>query len=414
MNTLEEHATPGKTRAEKSKDKIIGGGFAFELYDTYGFPVDLTQLMAKESGWMVDMEEFNRLLNEQKTRSRQASVSELTDWVIVHPDHGGQKFTGYDSLEEEVSLTRYRKVSSKDGDLYHLIFDVTPFYAESGGQVGDRGWLSAGTDRVEIENTIKENDLIVHITKNLPKDVSANFIAKVDSRKRRATANNHSATHLLHAALRQVLGKHVEQARGSLVDEDHLRFDFTHFAKMTKEEISKVESLVNARIWENIPLHEDRELPVEKAKKMGAMALFGEKYGEKVRVVVFDKDFSVELCGGTHVSATGQIGLFKIVSEGAIAAGIRRIEAITEAKAVEFYTFNLDTLEEAKELLKNPKDILKGIRTLLEENQQFKKQVGQIEKGKLEQVKQDLAGKVVLVNGIHFIAEKVDLDQEEH
>jgi alanyl-tRNA synthetase len=389
----------------------IDGHFAFELYDTFGFPVDLTQLMAKEHGLAVDMDEFNRLLNEQKTRSRQASTVETADWVTVHNDHSGQKFTGYDSLAGEVEISRYRKVTSKDGDHYQLIFPVTPFYAESGGQVGDRGVLTRGDEKVEIENTVKENELIVHITKKLPADVNAKYTAQVDPGKRRATANNHSATHLLHAALRQVLGTHVEQ-KGSLVDEEHLRFDFTHFAKMTKEEIVKVESIVNRKIWENIPLQENRELPIEKAKEMGAMALFGEKYGEKVRVVVFDKDFSVELCGGTHVAATGQIGLFKIVSEGAIAAGIRRIEAVTEAKAIEYYTSQVDTLEEAKELLKNPKDILKGIRSVLEENQQFKKQVAEFGKGKLEEVKEELKAKAQPIKGINFIAEKVELDTD--
>jgi alanyl-tRNA synthetase len=396
---------------ESGSTKSITGQFAFELYDTFGFPVDLTQLMAKEIGRTVDMNEFNRLLKEQKTRSKQASAVETTDWVIVHKDHGGQEFTGYDRLSEEVKISRYRKVTSKDGEYYQLIFNKTPFYAESGGQVGDRGTLTAGDEKLDIENTVKENDLIVHITKKLPKDVSVNFLAEVDIKKRRSTANNHSATHLLHASLRSVLGVHVEQ-KGSLVDEDHLRFDFTHFAKMTKEEIVKVESIVNRKIWENILLFEDREMPIEKAKEMGAMALFGEKYGEKARVVVFDKKFSVELCGGTHVPATGQIGLFKIVSESAIAAGIRRIEAITEEKAIEYYSSHLETLEEAKDLLKNPKDILKGIRSILEENQQYKKQAGEFGKGKLNQLKEELITKALLINGVHFIAEKVELDPD--
>ena len=391
--------------------KSIEGLFTFELYDTFGFPVDLTQLMAKEIGWTVDMDEFNRLLNEQKTRSRQASAVETADWVIVHKEHGGQKFTGYDSLSEEVNISRYRKVSSKEGDFYQMIFNITPFYAESGGQVGDRGLLISGNEQLEIQNTVKENDLIVHITKKLPTDVSTNFLAEVDTGKRRATANNHSATHLLHAALRRILGVHVEQ-KGSLVDENHLRFDFTHFTKLTKDEITMVENLVNHKIWENIKLHEEREFPIEKAKEMGAMALFGEKYGEKVRVVVFDEDFSIELCGGTHVPATGQIGLFKIISEGAIAAGIRRIEAITEEKAIEYYTSRMNTLEEAREILKNPKDIIKGIRSLLEDNQQYKKQVAEFGKGKLIGLKEDLVKNAQLINGIHFIANKVELDTD--
>ncbi|MCX6250678.1 MAG: alanine--tRNA ligase [Bacteroidetes bacterium] len=389
----------------------IDGKFAFELYDTYGFPVDLTQLMAREQGWTVDMEGFARGMEEQKARSRQAATVETADWVVVHEENGGQEFTGYDRLTDEVNILRYRKVTSKEGALFQLVLDKTPFYAESGGQVGDRGFLVAGDMKYEILDTVKENDLILHLTPSLPEDVRQPFFASVDGVKRRATANNHSATHLLHSALREILGKHVEQ-KGSLVDENHLRFDFTHFAKMSKVELEKVEKIVNRKIWDNILIHEERSLPIEKAKEMGAMALFGEKYGDTVRVVVFDKNFSIELCGGTHVPATGQIGLFKILSESAIAAGIRRIEAVTEQKALDFYTNHITTLNEAGELLKNPKDLGRSIRSLVEENQELKKQATQFEKIKLEQLKTDLLSKIEEINGIHFLATKVDLDAD--
>ncbi len=391
--------------------KEMEGKFAFELYDTYGFPVDLTQLMAREQGWTVDMEGFNKGLEEQKARSRQAATVDTADWIVVHADNGGREFTGYDELSDDVTISRYRKVIAKDGEFYQVVLNKTPFYAESGGQVGDRGILSAGDWQTTVENTIKENDLTIHILKELPGNVNETFTAIVDPSIRRATANNHSATHLLHAALRKVLGPHVEQ-KGSLVDENRLRFDFTHFAKLTDEEISKVEEIVNRKIWENIPLHEERSLPINQAKEMGAMALFGEKYGETVRVVMFDKSFSIELCGGTHVPATGQIGLFKIISEGAIAAGIRRIEAITERKALEYYASQMTILDEAKELLKNPKDILRGIRTILEENQSLKKIAAEFEKSKLAGIAGEMKGKAENVNGINFISAQVELDAE--
>jgi alanyl-tRNA synthetase len=390
---------------------VIDGAFAFELYDTYGFPVDLTQLMAKEAGWEVDMEGFSKGLAEQKTRSRQAAQVDTADWVILNPQSSGNTFTGYDSLSEETEIVRYRKVKTKEGEFFHVVLDRTPFYAESGGQVGDRGWLVSVDKKFEITGTLREHDLILHLMKTVPEDLSLPVVATVDDAKRRATANNHSATHLLHAALRRVLGTHVEQ-KGSLVDEDHFRFDFTHFAKMTGEEIKKVEDIVNRKIWSNIELYEERSMAIEKAKEMGAMALFGEKYGDTVRVVVFDKDYSVELCGGTHVSETGQIGLVKIVSEGAIAAGIRRIEAITGDKALEYYSENVAILDEVKEMLKNPKDVLKGLKTLIEENQELKKLATEYEKLKLNEVAEALALKVQTINGIHFLAEKVELSPD--
>jgi alanyl-tRNA synthetase len=398
-----------RTATPSGREKSIDGTFAFELYDTYGFPIDLTQLMAKEAGWEVDMEGFNKRLIEQKTRSRQAAHVDTADWVILDPDSSGNTFVGYDALSAETEIVRYRKIKTKEGEFFHVVLDSTPFYAESGGQVGDRGQLVSQGKNYEITNTLREHDLILHLVKTLPEDLSLPVVATVDEAKRRSTANNHSATHLLHAALRKVLGTHVEQ-KGSLVDEDHLRFDFIHFAKMTYEELRKIEDIVNQKIWSNIELYEDRSMPIEKAKEMGAMALFGEKYGDKVRVVVFDKDYSVELCGGTHVPATGQIGLFKIVSEGAIAAGIRRIEAITGEKALEYYNSRITVLEEMKEMLKNPKDVIKGLKTVLEENQELKKIAAEYEKLKLKEVSDASILKIQNINGINFLAEKVELN----
>jgi alanyl-tRNA synthetase len=414
LRTLEtgiERFTAYVNNPEGAGTKAIDGKFAFELYDTYGFPVDLTQLMAREQGWTVDMEGFSKGLEEQKARSRQAATLDTADWVVVHDDGGGHTFTGYDTLSDEVTISRYRKVKSKETEYYQVVLNKTPFYAESGGQVGDRGYLRSGEKQIPVENTIKENDLILHIIKELPGAINGTLTAVVDDRKRRATANNHSATHLLHAALRRVLGTHVEQ-KGSLVDENRLRFDFTHFAKMTEAEIEKVEQIVNRKIWDNIPLHEERSVPIEKAKEMGAMALFGEKYGETVRVVAFDPKFSVELCGGTHVPSTGQIGLVKIVSEGAIAAGIRRIEAITEEKAVEFYASSLKTLEEAKEALKNPKDLMRGLQQLLEENRQLRKVASEYEQMKSARMTDDLIKQVIKTGDINFLAIQADTDAE--
>jgi alanyl-tRNA synthetase len=388
--------------------QVIEGSFAFELYDTYGFPVDLTQLMAKEAGWEVDMEGFNKGLLEQKTRSRQAARVDTADWIILDPESSGNSFLGYDTLSEETKIVRYRKVKTKEGEFFHVVLDKTPFYAESGGQVGDRGWLVSQQKKYEVDHTIREHDLILHMMKTLPENLSLPVVARVDDAKRRDTANNHTATHLLHAALRRVLGTHVEQ-KGSLVDENHLRFDFTHFSKMTDEEIQKTEEIVNQKIRENIALCEERSMPIEKAKKMGAMALFGEKYGDKVRVVVFDKDYSVELCGGTHVPATGQIGLFRISSEGAIAAGIRRIEAITGEKALEYYNGQVMLLKEATEMLKNPKDVIRGLMIILEENTDLKKLAAEYEKLKLKEIVKGISSKIKNVNGINFAAEKVNL-----
>ncbi|MEI7499799.1 MAG: alanine--tRNA ligase [Bacteroidota bacterium] len=391
--------------------KLIDGAFAFELYDTFGFPVDLTQLMAREIGWTVDMEGFGKGLELQKARSRQDATSETTDWLTVIKDAGLPIFIGYDFLIVKTAITKYRKVVTKGDELFHIVLAETPFYAESGGQVGDKGWLISGDEKIEIIDTIRENELIIHISKSLPLDPSLPVEASVDTEKRKSTANNHSATHLMHAALRQVLGLHVEQ-KGSSVDENRLRFDFTHYSKMSKDEIYRVETIVNAKIRENILLKEARSVPIGQAMALGAIALFGEKYGDHVRVITFDPDYSVELCGGTHVPATGQIGLFKIVSEGAIAAGIRRIEAITAEKAEEYWNSRELLLSEIGEILKNPKDLLKGLRNLFDENIDLKRQVAELGKLKLQQLKEEFSSRVQHYNGVNFLTAKVNMDAE--
>ncbi len=390
---------------------IIDGSFAFELFDTYGFPIDLTRLMARESGWEVDMEGFNNGLAAQKARSRQDATVDTADWTVLQEEDGLPEFVGYDHTEAETVITRYRKVTAKGEEFFHVVLEKTPFYAESGGQVGDRGWLIAGEEKIDILDTIRENELIVHIAKQVPQQTALPLIARIDRDKRRDTANNHSATHLMHAALREVLGTHVEQ-KGSLVDENRLRFDFTHFSKMTREEIRRVEQIVNARIRSNILIRDDRSVPIDEAKAMGAMALFGEKYGDLVRVISFDPSFSVELCGGTHVSATGQIGMFKIVTEGAISAGIRRIEAITAGRAEAFWYEREDLLTEVGEMLKNPKDLIKGLKNFLGEYAEMKHEVAELGKLKTRQLVTEFTDRVARVNDLSFLAEKVTLDPE--
>ena len=388
-------------------NKIIGGQFAFELFDTFGFPIDLTQLMAKEMDLSVDMEGFSKAMEEQKNRSRQAAAVDTEDWVILKNDTEETVFVGYDHISADIEILKYRKVKTKDKTFYQLVFDQTPFYAESGGQVGDKGLIYNDNEKIIIRDTKKENNLNVHITDKLPQDISAGFVALVDESKRRQTANNHSATHLLHEALRTVLGTHVEQ-KGSMVDEERLRFDFSHFSKLTDEETEKVEAMVNQKIRENILLDEKRNVAIEDAQKMGAMALFGEKYGDQVRVICFGD--SVELCGGTHVKATGNIGLFKIVSESAIAAGVRRIEAISAEKAEAYYKTQTTTIEEIKELLKGSKDIVRSIKTLQEENSELRRLIAGLNKEKATMLQGSLLQKSELINGVNFIAAKVDLD----
>ena len=369
-------------------NKTIDGAFAFELFDTYGFPVDLTQLMAAEQGWTVDMEGFQQGLTEQKNRSRAAATVENDDWVELMPNVN-QEFIGYDELTAEIHITRYRHVKVKDKEFYHLVFDRTPFYGESGGQVGDQGTLThpAG-DMVPVINTKKENNLIIHIVSKLPEHLDQPYKAEVDKCRRIAIQCNHSATHLLHKALRNVLGTHVEQ-KGSSVDDQRLRFDFSHFAKLTHEEIREVEKQVNIDIRRAIALEEHRAMPIDEARKLGAMALFGEKYGDKVRVVKFGD--SVEFCGGTHIDNTGHIGSFRIVSEGAVAAGMRRIEAVTGA-AAESYNNNLqDQLDALRELLKSPKDLLAAVQRLQDDNAALRAEVEKYQKEQANAMKQEFA-----------------------
>ena len=392
-------------------NKKIDGKFAFELFDTYGFPVDLTQLMAREKGFKVDMKGFDAGMKQQKERSRAAGTVETQDWVILHPSEEETIFLGYESLEAEVKPVKYRKVTSRGKTLYQLVLDKTPFYAESGGQVGDRGTLKSGNITLHVLDTHKENNLSIHILDKIPEHWPETFIATVDEKKRRLTENNHSATHLMHSALRKVLGTHVQQ-KGSLVDEKRLRFDFSHFARVTPEEIEKIEYFVNERIRENIQREEHREMDMEEAKKMGAIALFGEKYGNKVRVIAFDKDYSAELCGGTHVSATGQIGLFKIASEGAIAAGIRRIEAVTGEIAEKFVNEKIQTLEQVRGLLKNPKNVVKAIEQLHSENEKLNKQIQQLQKAQAGNMIGELKQKVQKVGDINFISVKLAVDAQ--
>lgn len=395
----------------------IGGKGAFLLYDTYGFPIDLTQLVAKEKGFNVNIEEFNKLLQQQKDRSRKAAETTKDDWVILRQAQDGKDiepvFVGYDELVvEEAKIARYRKVSAKNKEFFQLVLDKTPFYAESGGQVGDTGYLQSANEKINIVDTQKENNLIIHITDRLPENPEAVFEAKVDANRRVLIADNHSATHLLHAALKRVLGDHVNQ-KGSLVGPDYLRFDFSHFAKMTDEEVAAVERMVNQKIRENIALNEQRNIPIAEAQAQGATALFGEKYGDTVRVITFDKNYSMELCGGTHVPATGQIGYFKITAETSVAAGVRRIEAITADKAEEFINQQVTLVEEAKALLNNAKDLKKGIETLLNEKAELQKRLEALENAQVQQVKAELKQKVEAVNGLNFIAQRVSIGSAE-
>ncbi|AYL94644.1 alanine--tRNA ligase [Mucilaginibacter celer] len=381
---------------------------AFELSDTYGFPLDLTELMAREKGLTVDVKGFESLLAEQKNRSRAATAIDTGDWIILKDDESVE-FTGYDETETVAHVVKYRKVTAKGKEQYQLVLDKTPFYAESGGQVGDKGELVfPDGEIIEVTDTKKENGLIVHFTDKLPQDIDDALTAIVDPALRSQTNSNHSATHLLHAAMKQVLGSHVNQ-KGSLVNADYLRFDFSHFAKVTDEELAQIEAIVNQKVRENIPLKEERSVLYAEAITSGVTALFGEKYGEYVRVITFDDNFSKELCGGTHVKATGQIGFFKIIAESAVAAGVRRIEAITGVAAEKYIVTQNALLNQLKELLKNPKDLSKSIESLLDENAKLKKE---IEKSILEKsagLKNELAQKAEVIGDINFIAQKVAL-----
>jgi alanyl-tRNA synthetase len=391
---------------KKSMNEVIDGKEVFELYDTYGFPVDLTSLIARENELSIDEEAFNVELQKQKDRSRTATAIETDDWVEIS-SHGTTEFIGYDELQSDVKVLKYRKVSQKQKTFYQLVLDKTPFYPEGGGQVGDMGYLASNDEKIIVFDTKKENNLIIHLCEKLPSNVSANFTAVVDESKRDASASNHSATHLLHHALREVLGTHVEQ-KGSLVNPSNLRFDFSHFSKVTDEEIAKVEALISAAIHENISLDERRNVPMDTAKELGAMALFGEKYGDNVRVIKFGN--SVELCGGTHVLSTGEIGLFKITSESAVAAGVRRIEAITSVTAENFFKEKATLLDTIALTLRNPKDIVKAVEDLLSKNNQLTKEIEQLQKEKALNVKGDLKNKIETINGINFLGTIVPLD----
>lgn len=405
LRTLEN----GINRFEKMDE--ISGEKAFELYDTFGFPIDLTELMAREKGLSVDMQGFETELQKQKERSRAATAVDTEDWIKV-TEGDEVEFVGYDDLEIHAHILKYRKVTAKGKEQYQLVLDHTPFYAESGGQVGDAGLLIGEGEEVKITDTKKENGLFIHFVDALPKNLEANFVARVDSQKRMLTENNHSATHLLHAALKMVLGSHVNQ-KGSLVNENVLRFDFSHFSKVTDEELKQIESIVNEKIRENIKLKEERNVPYQQALDSGVTALFGEKYGDFVRVITFQDGYSKELCGGTHVPATGQIGYFKIVSESAVAAGVRRIEAITAIKAETFINEQDELLKSLKEILKNPTDLAKTVEALVEENNKLKKEVEKAVLAKASGLKDELKEKVQTINGVNFIAEMVALPNAE-
>lgn len=405
LRTLEKGLKRIEVMEAELVNKTINGEQAFELYDTFGFPLDLTSLIAREKGLSVDESGFKVEMEKQKNRSKADAAKETGDWILVGDDEKTE-FVGYDYLEAAVKIIKYRRMKQKNKELFQLVFDRTPFYAESGGQVGDTGFIDSGAEKIFVIDTKKENELIVHVSEKLPSDLNATFTAVVDARKRFLSMDNHSATHLLHAALRQVLGKHVEQ-KGSLVNEKILRFDFSHFAAMTPDEISKVEEIVNRKIRENVKLDEKRNVPIEKAKTLGAMALFGEKYGDFVRVITFDPSFSVELCGGTHVQATGQIGLFKIVSESSVAAGVRRIEAITADEAERYIRDELQLLDQVRILLKNPKDLVTTTKNLLEERHLLEKKVEGFQQEQANMLKDQLAAKAVKNNGHSVIIERV-------
>ena len=404
LRTLDAGLKRMDTLVKEATSFQISGSAAFELFDTYGFPLDLTRLVAQEQGFSIDEAGFESEMAQQKARSRAATEMDLSDWVVLKD--GTVKFVGYDLLETQTQLLRYRKVKGKGKEQYQLVLQETPFYAESGGQVGDKGLLYFGDEKVEVTDTRKELDLIVHFTDHLPENLHRNILAQVDVASRNAAAVHHSVTHLLHAALRLVLGDHVAQ-KGSLVHPDYMRFDFSHFSKMTSEELQRVEDIVNEKIAESIPVV-IKELPKEEALKLGAMALFGEKYGDIVRVVVMDKDYSVELCGGTHVGNTSQIGTFKIISESAVAAGVRRVEAIAGGQAIAWYKEKEQVLENISELLKRPQDPSKALQQLLDENALLKKQLEAFQQEKVAKLKQHLKGQLTNIDGKQTLAARVD------
>ncbi|WP_316799408.1 alanine--tRNA ligase [Pedobacter frigidisoli] len=405
----------GIQRFEKyqATNNTVQGAFAFELSDTFGFPIDLTELMAREKGWLVDLAGYEQALKKQKDDSRAATAIDTGDWVTVHTDDQSE-FVGYDDLEIETEILKYRKVKAKGKEQFQIVLRQTPFYAEGGGQVGDTGRLEDHSRQfwVDITDTKKENGLTVHFADILPDYLEGKFWAVVDEDKRTLTEDNHSATHLLHAALKQVLGTHVNQ-KGSLVNADYLRFDFSHFTKVTDEELAQIEVIVNQKIRQNIKLKEQRNVPYQDAIESGVTALFGEKYGDFVRMITFDDHFSKELCGGTHVKATGQIGSFKIVSESAVAAGVRRIEAITADKAEQYFLDQRRELGHLKTLLNGAKDLTAAVQALVDENTKLKRE---IEKSTLERVntlKHEIVHHVRGIHGVNLIAKHIDLQSAE-
>jgi alanyl-tRNA synthetase len=397
------------TDNRKNRIKIFSGKVAFELYDTFGFPVDLTQLILRENGMNLDIEGFENEMESQKERSREDASVEAGDWHIVR-DIEGTEFTGYDKTDDITEITRFRSVKEKGRDSFQLVFSKTPFYAESGGQVGDTGVIEAGNDRITILDTIKENNLIIHIASKQPSDPMAQFKASVDPEKRKMTANNHTATHLLHFALRAVLGSHAEQ-KGSLVTPERLRFDFSHFSKMSGDELRKVEETANRMVRENHQLNVIDEITPEEAHKMGAMALFGEKYGDKVRVVGFGS--SIELCGGTHVHSTGNIGIIKIISESAIASGVRRIEAVTAWRAEEYINTKLNSLEEISALLKSTGNVTENVEKLLAENNSLRKIIEKFQAQASVSIKKSLEEKAVTLGSFRMITGQIESDSAE-
>ena len=408
LKTLDQGLVLLESIMTNSKAKNIEGSKVFELYDTFGFPFDLTALIANEKGYNVDEVGFQKAMEVQKTRSRVAAASTAGDWIVLQEDNV-EEFVGYDYLNIKVKITRYRKMTSaKEGDFYQLVFNLTPFYPEGGGQVGDKGYLEASNgDIVYVLDTKKENNLIVHQTKSIPRKLDVTFTAVVDAMQRQRSSSNHTATHLMHQALRSILGTHVEQ-KGSMVHSGVFRFDFSHFVKLTSEEIKAVEQYVNARIQEGIPLEEGRNTPYEKAIKDGAMALFGEKYGDTVRTIRFGQ--SIELCGGTHVANTSDIWQFKITSESAVASGIRRIEAITGDAAKNYFEEQTSLLENVNQLLKQAQDPVKAIQSLQSENAALKKELNVLSKLKSQVLKEEILKEVKTINGIQFCALEVDLD----
>ncbi|MEP6584572.1 MAG: alanine--tRNA ligase, partial [Ginsengibacter sp.] len=387
-------------------ESFIEGKDAFELYDTYGFPIDLIILIGKEHNLKVDEEGFEKEMQKQKNRSRAASIIDTEDWININ-ENNSPKFVGYNSSEIESKILKYRKTKSQGKESYQIVLEKTPFYAESGGQVGDTGVLIFDGEKIPVVNTKKENDLIIHFTEKLPANIDGNVVAKIDIDRRKRIAVHHSATHLMHAALRKVLGNHVSQ-KGSLVSNEYLRFDFSHFAKITDEDIKKIESLVNEKIRENIPVV-IKETQKEEALATGAMALFGEKYGDTVRVVTIDPAYSIELCGGTHVGNTGELGFFKITSETAVGAGLRRIEALSGKAAEEYIQNEFDIIRVIRDSLKNPKDLNKTIDNLLSENGELKKQLDKAEASQLASLVENLLKQTETVGHVNFIGKQLEV-----